>query len=159
FMPVSRLSGGPAEKEARQIVRIARAIRGELPFRFECRPAFNYARTPHQISTRGHKVLFTADHEQLSVGHSGHLQKEDNAAVSEFTLSGNDSAAFILRYQDDHTDPTADRRQAPDELLNETLRFWRHWVSRSRYEGRWREMVMRSALVLKLLTYQPTGAI
>jgi GH15 family glucan-1,4-alpha-glucosidase len=159
FMPVSRISGGPAEKEARQIVRIARAVRGELPFRFECRPGFDYARTPHEISSRGHAVLFTGGHEKLFVGGNGQLHPEGDAAISDLKLSENNSAAFILRYHDDHTDPAAERRQTPDELLGETLRFWRQWVSRSRYQGRWREMVTRSALVLKLLTYQPTGAI
>src|SRR6185437_16089324 len=44
-------------------------------------------------------------------------------------------------------------------LLKETLAFWRSWLSRCKYEGRWRENVLRSALVLKLLTHQPTGAI
>lgn len=43
--------------------------------------------------------------------------------------------------------------------FNATVRYWRHWLSRSRYRGRWREMVHRSALTLKLLTYAPTGAI
>jgi GH15 family glucan-1,4-alpha-glucosidase len=45
------------------------------------------------------------------------------------------------------------------ELVTETLEFWRRWVSKCRYDGRWREMVNRSALMLKLLTFAPTGAI
>jgi hypothetical protein len=45
------------------------------------------------------------------------------------------------------------------ELLTQTLEFWRRWVSKCRYDGRWREMVNRSALMLKLLTFAPTGAI
>jgi GH15 family glucan-1,4-alpha-glucosidase len=159
FMPVSRASGGPAEKHARQIIRIARAVRGELPFRFDCRPAFNYARTPHKAAAHGHAILFSADHEKLLVGGGGDFRMEDNGAVSEFRLSGNASAAFVLRYENGDTDGAAERRRRPDELLQETLRFWRNWLSRSRYQGRWREMVSRSALVLKLLTYQPTGAI
>ncbi|HWD97885.1 MAG TPA: glycoside hydrolase family 15 protein [Bryobacteraceae bacterium] len=159
FMPVSRVSGGPAERYARQIIRIARAVRGELPFRFECRPAFNYARTPHKTMAHGHAILFTADHDKLLVGGGGDFRMEDNGAVSEFRLGGNASAAFVLRYENGDTDPAADRRRTPDELLQETLRFWRNWLSRSRYQGRWREMVSRSALALKLLTYQPTGAI
>jgi GH15 family glucan-1,4-alpha-glucosidase len=46
-----------------------------------------------------------------------------------------------------------------DDALQRTVEFWRRWMGRSRYEGRWREMVHRSALVLKLLTFEPTGAI
>ena len=45
------------------------------------------------------------------------------------------------------------------ELAEATVGYWRRWLSQSRYAGRWREMVHRSALTLKLLTYQPTGAI
>ena len=43
--------------------------------------------------------------------------------------------------------------------FDETVDYWRHWLERSRYRGRWREMVRRSALTLKLLTYAPTGAL
>ena len=46
-----------------------------------------------------------------------------------------------------------------EEALHRTVRFWRGWLSGCRYAGRWREMVHRSALVLKLLTFEPTGAI
>ena len=46
-----------------------------------------------------------------------------------------------------------------EELLHRTLRYWRGWLSNSTYHGRWREMVHRSALVLKLMVYDPTGAL
>ena len=46
-----------------------------------------------------------------------------------------------------------------EELFGATVRYWRRWLSHSTYSGRWREMVHRSALVLKLLTFAPTGAI
>jgi GH15 family glucan-1,4-alpha-glucosidase len=45
------------------------------------------------------------------------------------------------------------------EAFNRTVRYWRGWLAKSSYRGRWREMVHRSALTLKLLTYRPTGAI
>ena len=54
------------------------------------------------------------------------------------------------------------RRWAREELLamfTDTARFWRGWLARSTYRGRWREMVARSAITLKLMTYAPTGAL
>jgi GH15 family glucan-1,4-alpha-glucosidase len=45
------------------------------------------------------------------------------------------------------------------DLLGATLEYWQRWIRRSRYRGRYREMVERSALTLKLLVYQPTGAL
>jgi GH15 family glucan-1,4-alpha-glucosidase len=46
-----------------------------------------------------------------------------------------------------------------DELFHDTIHFWRQWIAKCTYRGRWRETVHRSALVLKLLTFEPTGAI
>ncbi len=54
------------------------------------------------------------------------------------------------------------RRVTPEEaqrLADDTARFWRSWLARSTYQGRWREMVTRSAMTLKLMTYAPTGAL
>ncbi|HLX55844.1 MAG TPA: glycoside hydrolase family 15 protein, partial [Ktedonobacteraceae bacterium] len=56
-------------------------------------------------------------------------------------------------------DPEPLTKRGFDHALQETLSYWRNWLSRCQYQGRWREMVQRSALVLKLLTYEPTGAI
>jgi GH15 family glucan-1,4-alpha-glucosidase len=159
FMPVSRISGGPTEEHVRQIVRIARSVRGQVRFRFECRPAFDYARASHDIRADGKAMLFSTAHDRLFVTAYGDPRIDNGGIVSEFVLEENDSAAFVLRYENADIDPAGAPHQTPDELLNETLRFWREWMSRNQYRGRWREMVGRSALVLKLLTYQPTGAI
>ena len=48
---------------------------------------------------------------------------------------------------------------AMEERFRDTVAYWRRWLSRSTYTGRWREMVHRSALTLKLLSFEPTGAI
>ena len=158
-MPVSRISGGPAEEHARQIIRIARSVRGQVRFRFECRPAFDYARTPHDIEAQENAWLFHTAHEKLLVSTDGDARIENGGIVSEVVLNENESAAFVLRYENGDAERSAPVSRTPDELLQETLRFWREWMSRNQYHGRWREMVGRSALVLKLLTYQPTGAI
>src|SRR5437764_7047973 len=53
FMPIGREAGGATEQASRQIIRIAKAIRGPVRFRMECRPAFDYARRPHEIHLDG----------------------------------------------------------------------------------------------------------
>jgi GH15 family glucan-1,4-alpha-glucosidase len=158
FMPVTRASNGPAEKEVRQIVRIARAVRGDVKFRFECRPAFDYARTPHDVKQQDGGLLFSTEHTRLLLISERGADIQEGGALTEFTLKAGESACFNLRYAEGDTS-AADGRQSADDLLNETLRFWREWMAHNQYQGRWREMVSRSALVLKLLTYQPTGAI
>jgi pentatricopeptide repeat protein len=45
-----------------------------------------------------------------------------------------------------------------DRMADDTAEYWKDWLRRSTYTGRWREMVSRSAMTLKLLTYEPTGA-
>lgn len=148
FMPVTDTS-------VRQIVRIAKAVRGEVRFRFDCRPAFDYGRAPHIIQRCADGAIFTAGKRELHVAAPREMTVEDNGLVCEFVLRHGDSAAFILRSGTDEHPPSPDA----EELLRDTLRFWRQWLSRNQYQGRWREMVTRSALVLKLLTYKPTGAI
>jgi GH15 family glucan-1,4-alpha-glucosidase len=142
-----------------EIVRIARAVRGEVRFQLECAPAFNFARSPHRaIPTEGGVLFETAQDRMVLLG-PGDWRVEGGTARLEFTLQPRETAEFALRYI---TKENADGLHAPvdgNRLMNETLAFWREWLSHCKYEGRWRETVLRSALTLKLLTHRPTGAI
>ncbi len=161
FMSVGRESGGETEQKARQIVRIARAVRGTVPFHLECRPAFDYARQAHEVHSGngGKSAIFTAGGGHFVLISPYALKLDTGAAICDFELRGGEEAAFVIRHG------TADPERPPDaavdgqKLLNETVRYWRNWAQQSQYHGRWREMVTRSALVLKLLTYLPSGAI
>ena len=162
FMSIGRESGGETQQTSRQLVRIAKAVRGPIPFQMECRPAFDYGRQPHEIemSSDGRSALFHTTGWQFVLRSSHPLRREGDAVRSEFKLKGDESAYFILRHRDGRAAAEMlDERLDGDGLLHETVRFWRGWAAQSQYHGRWREMVMRSALVLKLLTFQPTGAI
>jgi GH15 family glucan-1,4-alpha-glucosidase len=153
FMPIGR--------RTRDVVRIARAIRGPVRFRMECRPAFNYARTPHEVTIDGKRAMFASPRQQFALQSAHELRKaEGEAAVAEFTLQSEEQAAFVLRHREGTADESVAREGVDAQaLLDDTVRYWRAWASKSRYQGRWRETVTRSALVLKLLTYEPTGAI
>jgi GH15 family glucan-1,4-alpha-glucosidase len=162
FMSIGPEAGGETESRSRQIVRIAKAIRGPIPFRLECRPAFDYARQAHQISLAGdsQSAVFDAGQQQFVLKGSRAMNQEGAGVTSDFALQSGEEAVFVLRQRGGRADAgTAEPPVDAEALLNETVRFWRGWASQSRYRGRWREIVTRSALLLKLLTYLPTGAI
>jgi GH15 family glucan-1,4-alpha-glucosidase len=162
FMPIGREAGGETQQCARQIVRIARAVRGPIPFRMECCPAFDYARQPHTIEFTSDRrtAFFTAPGQQFVLKSPEPLERMGGGVAAEFTLTDCQDAVFVLRHASGHADRSlAEEPVDGPALLNETVRYWRSWAAASRYHGRWRETVTRSALVLKLLTYLPTGAI
>ena len=162
FMPIGVESGGSTEQDSRQLVRIARAIRGAVEFRLDCQPAFDYARQPHELhlNGRGSDALFAAGSQQFGLKSAFPLERSGNGVSCRFVLQPNEQAAFVLRHRNGHADQSVNECPLDSEaLLTETARFWRSWSKKSRYQGRWREVVMRSALTLKLLTFRPTGAI
>jgi GH15 family glucan-1,4-alpha-glucosidase len=83
-----------------------------------------------------------------------------NGAFVRFTLEAGESASFVLHQLEGDEGPRETLKRAEcQQLLQRTLDYWRRWVSKSTYEGRWREMVNRSVLALKLMVYDPTGAL
>lgn len=156
FMPVEEVA------QPHNLVRRALTVRGEVPFRMVCAPRFDYARAPHRVEQRGGEVLFISrgsDGTALRLRTTVPVRVEGGDAVAEFTLSAGRSADFVLEIAEPGKEsPSA----APDyvpESFKETMNFWRRWIGRSTYRGRWRETVNRSALTLKLLTSQPCGSI
>jgi GH15 family glucan-1,4-alpha-glucosidase len=155
YMPV-----GPGASPDDQLVRRVRVVRGKLPFRLECRPAFDYARGKHDTKVNDHGALFDGPGLSLGLAASRPLQRDGSGAVGEFTLGEGESAAFVLRT----VDPDAQPGHCPgtgeaEDRFRETVAYWQRWAAKCTYQGRWRETVLRSALALKLLTYEPTGAI
>ena len=157
FMPVQDPSLGT---KTHHIVRVVRAVRGAVRFRLECQPAFDYARRPHQITLEGRGAVFEAPGMRFSLISRFPLARQGTGVATEFLLHPGEPSTFILRQvEGDGNSGLLEARLVGTELLTQTLEFWRRWLSKCRYQGRWREMVNRSALTLKLLTFAPTGAI
>jgi GH15 family glucan-1,4-alpha-glucosidase len=161
FMPI----GAAREGEWRQrLIRRVRVVRGTLTFRLRCQPAFDYARAAHETTAADNGVIFATPDLRLGLAATLPLTVTNGAAEATFTLAEGESTTFILRQMDerpgavDGCGPAFDEDEA-EELFRQTVAYWRKWVARCTYTGRWREIVRRSALVLKLLTYAPTGAI
>lgn len=154
FMPV----GAGAVPD--ELVRRVRVVRGRLPFRLECHPAFDYARAAHQSRIVEHGACFDGPGLSLALTAPMPLQRSGDGVVADFVLGEGENVAFVLC----RADPEKQPRCCPDagaaeEMFRNTVNYWRRWLSKCTYMGRWRELVQRSALTLKLLSFEPTGAI
>lgn len=139
------------------IVRRVDVVRGRLDLRMLCEPAFDYARRGHRIVVDDDGATFTADDGSMTtLAASVPLTASGPAAEARFTLGAGERAWFALH-------PTGTPRRWTGHSVaasfENTVAFWRRWIAKCGYSGRWREMVQRSAITLKLMTYRPTGAV
>ena len=138
-----------------------RVVRGRLPFRLECRPAFDYARAAHECHLRrARRPLRRAGAEPRPGRPRAAAARRRRRGRRLHARGGGEGHVRPAPPRPPRTSPAA----APDvgeaeELFRDTVAYWRRWLSKCTYTGRWREMVHRSALTLKLLSFEPTGAI
>ncbi len=144
-----------------RIIRRVRGIHGNMRMKVECYPAFNYALDNHEtlLSERG--VSFHTPELSMALGSTIPLQKDKNGSFAEFALTEeHEPAVFVLhKIQKGEGCTICFSPAQAEKRSRDTIDYWRNWLSQSKYKGRWREMVHRSALILKLLTFEPTGAI
>jgi GH15 family glucan-1,4-alpha-glucosidase len=142
------------------LIRRVRVVRGRLPFHLECRPAFDYARGAHECHLDANGARFDGPGLSLGLATPIPLRPDGAGVVADFTLGEGQKATFALRRLAALDEPgRCPGVGEAEELFRDTVAYWRRWLSRSTYTGRWREMVLRSALTLKLLSFEPTGAI
>jgi len=154
FMPIEH--DGSVTRS--QIVRQVIAVRGDIAFKLRCAPAFDYARGDHETHITDHGAHFIHNDEKWHLETGIALERAENAVEADFTVKQGDRVTFAFYAADGRsTAPMSD--EVSVEAFNETVAYWRNWLSLCTYTGRWRDVVYRSALVLKLLTYEPTGAI
>ncbi|MEC4983736.1 MAG: glycoside hydrolase family 15 protein [Oscillatoria sp. PMC 1068.18] len=157
FMPVNLQAG---ETGYHWLVRKVTVVRCCLDLRVECYPAFNYARDRHEVTLTENGACFHSDNLSLGLATDIPLQQQGNGVSGKFTLQAGESAIFVLRKLTTDCDCGVPLdREATFGLFEDTVKYWRRWLSQCVYKGRWRSEVERSALVLKLLTFEPTGAI
>jgi GH15 family glucan-1,4-alpha-glucosidase len=164
FMPIA----GNRPTERHRLVRLLRVVRGTMRFVLEIKPRFDYGRMPHKLEISDEGAVFQADGHELtmhSVGPRGASPEELGLTVERVgddlrllrTLREGETAGVVLESMGGK--PRRLPSGEPARLREETARYWRNWLSRSTYTGRWREMVTRSAMTLKLMTYAPSGAL
>ncbi len=164
FMPIDHAE---MALHRHRLLRRVVVVRGQMGFELEVQPRFDYGRAEHEVEMHPHGVLFRSPDLSLALegaiartmGHDRRLERRDQGIYATFDLNEGDSQTFVLeRVPQDHICRPYSERET-GAAFDATVAYWRRWVGQSRYTGRWREMVLRSALTLKLLTYAPTGAL
>lgn len=149
----------PVTPDPDQLPRIARRIHvrhGQAAVRMVCRVRHDYSRAQTRAEADGDDVCFHADGQPtMRLSATVAMGVDQGCAVAEFELGQGEMAEFILGSVDDEC---VDAGRC-DRYLTDTVAYWRRWSRQSDYQGRWREMVLRSALALKLLTSRKHGGI
>jgi GH15 family glucan-1,4-alpha-glucosidase len=155
FMPIQE---GAAQHRHRLIRRVL-GVRGAMRFKVEVYPRFNYARDPHETIFFENGVLFRSQSLSLALETTIPLDFANDGAYGEFTLHPGETATFVLEQVPETYVPRWYSEDETRQAFEQTVAYWRSWLAQTRYQGRWRETIHRSALTLKLMTYAPTGAI
>lgn len=160
FMPVGLPEASEPSAARLPLIRRVQVVRGQMTFELLCQPAFNYARDTHRVELSEQGATFHATNLSLSLVSPVPLQVYNGAVTATFTIPEGETLTFVL-HQSPSAEDTAVRwpKAQSTRLFDLTVDYWRRWLSQCTYTGRWREMVHRSCLTLKLLTFEPTGAI
>jgi GH15 family glucan-1,4-alpha-glucosidase len=155
YMPIEQ-----GEKQVNEIIRVVSVIRGNVRFKMRCQPRFNYALAPHRAEISDKCATFFPDDSTcppMALYSTVALGQRSHDAISHFTLQAKSTATFVFG-------ALRPKGQEPEmelvgERFQETVRFWKAWIAKSKYKGRWRETVHRSALMLKLLINREHGSL
>ena len=141
----------------RQLLRRVEIIEGEVPIEIVYAPRPDYGRITPRLEVRRDSVYCSWGARVLNLRSDAELTIGDGTATSRLTLHAGESRTFALGF-DEETPAVLPSLDAVSEI-ERTIAFWRTWSSQLTYDGPYRDLVLRSVLVLKLLTYAPTGAI
>jgi GH15 family glucan-1,4-alpha-glucosidase len=147
----------PLSNARLDIVRIVEGVRGRVTVRMELIIRFDYGSIVPWVRRPDHALLATAGPDTLELHSDVEHHGENMRTVAEFHVSAGERKSFTLNHRASHeaTHAAIDAGQA----VNTTEREWREWSERCTYHGPWRDVVVRSLITLKALTYVPTGGI
>jgi alpha,alpha-trehalase len=143
-----------------RIIRLIRCAEGSVAFSVEIKPTFSFAREKAKVSRHGTGVaVFQGKAEALHV-HCAHLKiSPAGVGSANIQLRSGDEMFVVLDYNKAGAKPIELELSDVRKEFRETRAYWTEWSKTFSYEGEWRDELLRSALLLKLLTYEPTGAI
>lgn len=156
FMPVLR-AHDPDHRQ--RVVRRVAAVRGRVPVRTRValRPSYG-SEEPH-LEEGDDGVRIDDGHVDLLLSATHRVTVEGHDATADFCLADGEAALFVLEVVPHGEEREPCSVEDTHALLDATTDFWRSWLATSTYSGRWRGVIERSAITLKLLCHEPSGAV
>ncbi|WP_025034390.1 glycoside hydrolase family 15 protein [Bradyrhizobium sp. DOA9] len=147
----------PPRGKASDIVRLVRGIRGTVKMRMELVIRFGFGADIPWVRRIDHSLMAIAGQDMTVLRTPVETRGEDLTTVSDFEVKEGETVPFVLTYGPSHLDPPA---PIDAELaLQETEKFWEDWCGHCTRDGDYQELVLRSLITLKALTFAPTGGI
>jgi GH15 family glucan-1,4-alpha-glucosidase len=147
----------PPRGEAADIVRIVRGVIGRVTLRTQLRLRFDYGSINPWVQSGNRDHAAIAGPDAIWLHTDAPLNHRDRTLVGEFTVPAGQQIGFVLTHQVSHL--PRPKPVQPEHALAATEQLWRDWIGRCTYAGPWAEAVRRSLMLLKALTYAPTGGI
>ncbi|MFN8104920.1 MAG: glycoside hydrolase family 15 protein [Acidimicrobiia bacterium] len=147
----------PIRGQSVDIVRCIHGVSGRVPMRMDLRIRFDYGSIVPWVTQRDGRLHAIAGPNALVLTTPVEVEGAGAASVADFVVEEGDSYGFVLAWHQSHQNPP--RSYDPFNSVKRTAQWWRRWAADCNYQGLERDLVMRSLITLKALTYAPTGGI
>ena len=147
----------PLRGKASDIVRLVRGVNGTVKMRMELVIRFGFGANIPWVRRIDHSLMAIAGQDLIVLRTPVETRGENLTTVAEFEVKAGETVPFVLAYGPSHLDPPAPID--PEIALQETERFWQDWCGHCTRDGDYQELVLRSLITLKALTFAPTGGI
>jgi GH15 family glucan-1,4-alpha-glucosidase len=147
----------PPRGKASDIVRLVRGVNGTVKMRMELVIRFGFGVDIPWVRRIDHSLLAVAGQDMTVLRTPAKTRGEDMTTVSDFEVRVGETVPFVLTYGPSHLEPPAPID--PEIALQETEKFWQDWCGKCTSDGDYHDLIMRSLITLKALTFGPTGGI
>ena len=147
----------PPRGKASDIVRLVRGVSGTVKMRMELVIRFGFGVDIPWVRRIDHSLLAVAGQDMTVLRTPAQTRGEDLTTVSDFEVKAGQTVPFVLTYGPSHLEPPPPID--PELALQETEKFWQDWCSHCNRDGDYRDLIVRSLITLKALTFGPTGGI
>lgn len=147
----------PPRGKASDIVRLVRGVNGTVKMRMEFVIRFGFGTDIPWVRRIDHSLLAICGQDMTVLRTPVETRGEDLTTVADFEVKAGETVPFVLTYGPSHLEPPGPID--PEVALQETEKFWQDWCSHCNRDGEYHDLIVRSLITLKALTFGPTGGI